>query len=59
MRANVASPRMRGWTRLAQLRVGDVVGFPVHAGMDPRRRLACTGPVWLPRARGDGPESRK
>ena len=53
-----ASPRSRGWTRRAGLRVYLCGGFPALAGMDPsswRRPAKATG---LPRARGDGPAER-
>ena len=55
----VASPRSRGWTH-ASLRAADAApGFPALAGMDPSapRTRRC----WsrLPRARGDGPSTRR
>ena len=51
----MASPRTRGWT-LALIRRGFCrVGFPAHAGMDPKTHSCFGTPRRLPRARGDGP----
>ncbi len=50
-----APPRRRGWTQRRRHRVGEDLGSPAQAGMDPRpsrRWAACRG---LPRAGGDGP----
>ena len=53
-----ASPRSRGWTRLAARGRRRRDGFPALAGMD--RRDAVGQARWprLPRARGDGPQAR-
>ena len=54
---SAASPHTRGWTRLS---LGDCLlahGFPAHAGMDPSPRGWKRPPQWLPRTRGDGPQS--
>ena len=43
-RFDEASPHTRGWTPIVARPLGDVTGFPAHAGMDPvvaRRRCAC------------------
>ena len=51
------SPPTRGWT----VRLGrgpcHAVGFPAHAGMDPRGSHDWPGANWFPRPRGDGPSS--
>ena len=51
----VASPRPRGWTAEAALRVETDPGFPAPAGMDPNSRSRYAPAPRLPRARGDGP----
>ena len=51
----MASPPTRGWTRRRAQHVSDGVGFPAHAGMDPRRDRAPRLRLRLPRPRGDGP----
>ena len=50
-----ASPRPRGWTRAAVVRVAPRQGFPAPAGMDRARSSRSRGSSRLPRARGDGP----
>ena len=52
-----ASPRSRGWTRLAGRREGGGGGFPALAGMDPSCSTRVARSSRLPRARGDGPDS--
>ena len=52
-----ASPHTRGWTVYIALHVNRKVGFPAHAGMDPRRSTRSSGRSGLPRTRGDGPAS--
>ena len=54
----VASPHTRGWTPLRGLFGCLAVGFPAHAGMDPRSRAAFAARSGLPRTRGDGPGTR-
>ena len=55
LRADVDSPRSRGWTvpRPGSLPRG--AGFPALAGMDPRRAQVRHCRRGIPRARGDGP----
>ena len=50
-----ASPHTRGWTH--DLHVGVVLplGFPAHAGMDPKPTIPGVEETRLPRTRGDGP----
>ena len=54
-----ASPRSRGWTRLASGGGDSVKGFPALAGMDPWWCSAARSTPGLPRARGDGPSDRR
>ena len=49
------SPPTRGWTRDADDGVGHHLGFPAHAGMDPRRSCRHRRGSRFPRPRGDGP----
>ena len=56
---DTASPRMRGWTRVVQVGLGSLWGFPAHAGMDPRSRARSSRRARLPRACGDGPAGRR
>ena len=53
-----ASPHTRGWTHRGAGTAPVNVGFPAHAGMDPRRDLACPRSPRLPRTRGDGPAAK-
>ena len=57
--AEPASPHTRGWT----LGWGDAavrrLGFPAHAGMDPRCSGGSVWPRGLPRTRGDGPRQAR
>ena len=54
-----ASPRTRGWTRYVPgIRRHDA-GFPAHAGMDPRADRYPLDHSGLPRARGDGPATKR
>ena len=53
------SPRTRGWTALGRAQHDKVLVFPAHAGMD-----RAPADVWnfisgVPRARGDGPSTRR
>ena len=50
-----ASPHTRGWTAQARELAQAEVGFPAHAGMDPRGGANAASAVRLPRTRGDGP----
>ena len=52
-----ASPHTRGWTRGRLDGIGDVYGFPAHAGMDRSTNRKRADWTWLPRTRGDGPVS--
>ena len=52
-----ASPHTRGWTRHARPLLGTGHGFPAHAGMDPWSPCSARCGAWLPRTRGDGPET--
>ena len=54
-----ASPHTRGWTPPAGSHPGQALGFPAHAGMDPRFPGATSRPSRLPRTRGDGPWTRE
>ena len=54
-RRGMASPRSRGWTRLAPGARGRARGFPALAGMDLRPAQVDRKVRGLPRARGDGP----
>ena len=49
------SPRSRGWTRLVDLLLARLLGFPALAGMDPLIPTIAPGMDGIPRARGDGP----
>ena len=51
-----ASPHTRGWTLERHLKHGRPLGFPAHAGMDPRQQCRGSPEPWLPRTRGDGPD---
>ena len=51
-----ASPRSRGWTRVARAVPASERGFPALAGMDPERIGGAEKVRRLPRARGDGPQ---
>ena len=53
--AGAASPRSRGWTRVAARAVPASEGFPALAGMDPASTCGRQTSARLPRARGDGP----
>ena len=50
-----ASPHTRGWTRRLGGERRQALGFPAHAGMDPRPARAPRPTARLPRTRGDGP----
>ncbi len=52
---NRASPHTRGWTPLEHRPLTAVLGFPAHAGMDPRMASRAPRSGRLPRTRGDGP----
>ena len=52
------SPHTRGWTRGAEAAPAGHLGFPAHAGMDPRRSGRHASGAWFPRTRGDGPCAR-
>ena len=54
-----ASPRSRGWTRLAGPQRAHQRGFPALAGMDPRPDASRRHGCGLPRARGDGPRAMR
>ena len=49
------SPHTRGWTAEALQQRQERIGFPAHAGMDPRPREPVRTVRRLPRTRGDGP----
>ncbi len=49
------SPPTRGWTVLDGRDSAQALGFPAHAGMDPRPCRCCPGSTGFPRPRGDGP----
>ena len=53
-----ASPHTRGWTRRGHHRRFASLGFPAHAGMDPREESQEGTSDGLPRTRGDGPMYR-
>ena len=52
------SPHTRGWTRSGRAGRSARLGFPAHAGMDPRHRARSPTDAWFPRTRGDGPRPR-
>ena len=52
-----ASPHTRGWTGGARTVVVRPLGFPAHAGMDPRSHRPGPCARGLPRTRGDGPSA--
>ena len=54
-RCVVVSPPTRGWTRSLASRLQALLGFPAHAGMDPRGADRLGSPRRFPRPRGDGP----
>ena len=56
--AKLAPPRSRGWTQGGADRALARPGSPALAGMDPTPHTGMPQPLGLPRARGDGPESR-
>ena len=58
-RSHLASPRSRGWTSPTAARIAARAGFPALAGMDPPGARGPRGRSGLPRARGDGPVSRR
>ncbi len=49
---------MRGWTGVEAFFKGISEGYPAHAGMDQKQRLAGCQLEWLPRPCGDGPLCR-
>ena len=49
------SPPTRGWTVTAVIATLNVIGFPAHAGMDPRPATRSLSQIRFPRPRGDGP----
>ena len=53
-----AAPRERGWTRAGALRAEGGQGCPARAGMDPDQSVGPALSARLPRASGDGPQSR-
>ena len=55
----LASPRTGGWTRSRPALRTARTGFPAHAGMDPSGARIPAASRGLPRARGDGPSSRR
>ena len=57
VRPRPASPHMRGWTHVVNFRRPVHVGFPAHAGMDPKRLNPVLRPIRLPRTCGDGPRT--
>ena len=50
------SPPTRGWTPHDCLLCRALMGFPAHAGMDPRRSSVSVAIGGFPRPRGDGPD---
>ncbi len=54
---DAAPPRSRGWTRVEDASERRSCGSPALAGMDPTGTSDAACAVWLPRARGDGPEA--
>ena len=53
--SRLVSPPTRGWTAEGCAVQDRPVGFPAHAGMDPRHRNTPVAGSWFPRPRGDGP----
>ena len=53
------SPHTRGWTHREGSPQHQGVGFPAHAGMDPRRQADQGGRRRFPRTRGDGPDNEE
>ena len=53
------SPHTRGWTPKRLARLGQLHGFPAHAGMDPRAIGPWATAAGFPRTRGDGPSSTR
>ncbi len=52
---DLVSPPTRGWTRTIIEDTEAALGFPAHAGMDPRSLRVRWVRPWFPRPRGDGP----
>ncbi len=50
-----AAPRERGWTPSTGGGLGECLGCPARAGMDPQNAANRPGSMRLPRASGDGP----
>ena len=55
----VPAPRTRGWSPLDQQVTNPGAVLPAHAGMVPAGSTSGTAMACAPRARGDGPETRK
>ena len=51
------SPPTRGWTVVGGGSLRPRLGFPAHAGMDPRAAWSRSARRWFPRPRGDGPSN--
>ena len=58
MASRKASPRTRGSTLIEQVKQDEGLGFPAHAGIDPKGALPMAQLNRLPRARGDRPPFR-
>ena len=56
--ASRASPHTRGWTGFPVACATCTGGFPAHAGMDPGQPWRSGSRSWLPRTRGDGPDTQ-
>ena len=56
-RPGVDSPHARGWTRVEVRPPTCTRGFPARAGMDLGHRGLRGLYVWIPRTRGDGPDT--
>ena len=55
----VASPHTRGWIQAGTISRWTVVGFPAHAGMDPRRSTLVYALAASPHTRGWTPSRRR
>mgnify|MGYP000974533720 CR=1 FL=1 len=53
-----ATPHARGSTLIRLAVLADPEGYPACAGIDPRAVRSIGVPQWLPRMRGDRPQSR-
>ena len=56
-RSSTVSPHTRGWTLALIARRRVDLGFPAHAGMDPRTCGSRSSTRRFPRTRGDGPRA--